>query len=200
LEIDLAYLWLYHHQLLLGFSYMEEAPSEKQIKYVVDIARNLKLELPENIRTSKKACMKFLDTYVSRYKDFRDSKMNIKKSSGNNTSDVITTVDSKNKSNDPYEQILGYWLDAIKRASFQSLASLPSQLENCSNFSCDKVEYFLNSHQCKDLTNIHDQETVRHLVLRLSSLSTRPGDNKFSVIAIFPLKIVALKESDKHNP
>lgn len=187
-------------------------PSEKQLSFAQDIAKELNIELPKNTPQDREVCSNFINTHKEKFYQklntnneapfkSNDGKsiQKVKKTQSSTKKQVVQSDKTISKSNE--HVIIKYWHEGLTRTAFEGYGSLESELNDVQSFSFEKIEYALTNFCCKnlkDLSNSDNEEgTIRHLVMMLESTKaaqTERANNK--VLLIFPLAI----NSDDSNP
>ncbi len=179
-------------------------PSEKQIRFAQDIAKELNLTLSKNITSEKSACAEFIKSHKEKFYNSlkTGNPCNAPKADSSNGSNE-TLQSKKGTKKDPTSniankseatEILQYWHEGLIRTAFEGYGSLESELTGVQSFTLDKIDYVLNNFQCKNLPNIDDKNTqegtVLHLIMILESVNGSQSDHSNNIVLlIFPLTI-----------
>lgn len=189
-------------------------PSEKQLSFAQDIAKELDVVLPKKAYNDRSVCSEFIKTHKDKFyqkleannksqpnpnKDKianKGTQLSPSKKSARNQTDI--TPEFKER------EVIKYWYEGLVRTAFEGFGSLESELTNVQSFSFDKIDYVLNNFQCKNLQDISKSEdregTVRHLVMMLESTNTTQTTQANNIVLlVFPLVINADDKDNKEN-
>lgn len=182
-------------------------PSEKQLIFARDIAKELDLGFPSKLSKDKKACSAFIQSHKDQFYKSIGTKNKTEFNPGKPFEHKSTTspiIQSETNSPEPQNvkhsverEIIQYWHEGLIRTAFEGFGTLSSELKGVQSFTLDKIDYVLNNFECDNLTDVGNKDgLVRHLVMFLESVNSEQSKNM--VLMIFPL--MANFNEDNNNP